>query len=194
MMQQEKAQLRRELRAVRQAISPVEAASQAEAATRQVMAWPLYKQAYSVMLYASMPEEPSTRALCLDALAAGKALLLPHIEDRRTMTARRVSSLDTLVPGPMGILEPTMHAPVCPPDTIDLVLCPGLAFDAWGWRLGFGAGYYDRFLAGSSAVPAGFCYLQQRIAQVPHQPQDIPMEYLITAQGIMARQEEAPTA
>lgn len=193
MIPQDKAQLRRELRAARRAISPMEAASQAEATARHVLAWPLYRQAHTILLYAALPEEPSTRSLCLDALATGKTLLLPRLEDRQNMTARRTSSLDALVPGAMGILEPAMDAPVCPPDVIDLILCPGLAFDAQGWRLGFGAGYYDRFLAQSSAIPAGFCYQQQLVAQVPHRTHDIPMDYLITAQGIFARQEEAPT-
>lgn len=177
---------------MRRSIPPVEAAAQAEAATGQVQAWSLYRQAGTVMLYTSMPEELSTRNLCLDVLGAGKTLLLPRLENRQDMTARQVSSLDALIPGAMGILEPGTDAPVCPPDAIDLILCPGLAFDAQGWRLGFGAGYYDRFLPQSSAIAAGFCYLQQLITHVPHQSEDIPMHYLITARGIMARQEEAP--
>lgn len=191
MTQQAKARLRREMLSARRALSPIEATAQGEALTRQVLAWPLYQEARTVMLYVSLPEEISTRALCLDALSAGKLLLLPRLEDRQVMTAREAALLDALVPGAMGILEPPPDAPVVSPDTIDLILCPGLAFDRHGVRLGFGAGYYDKFLAQSTAVRAGLCYLQQLVKEVPRQPQDIRMDYLITAHGITARQEEA---
>lgn len=189
-----KAQLRKEMLALRREIPPGEARTEAEAVTRHVLAWPLYQQARCVMLYASMPEELSTRALCQAVLSSEKVLLLPRLEGRHVMSARLTESLGALVPGPMGILEPAPDAPVCPPEAIDLVLCPGLAFDIQGWRLGFGAGYYDSFLAQSPALRAGLCYLRQQVPQVPHDARDVPMHHLITARGIIPRQEEAPTA
>lgn len=180
----DKRALRKRMIALRRALDPEEAAAQAGAVYDHIMSWPVFQASRCVLLYASMPEELSTRALLQAVLAQGKRLLLPRCEAPGQMTARWVDDLRGLTPGVWGIGEPASRSPVVRPGDIDLALCPGLAFDAQGGRLGFGAGYYDTFLRQSHAIRAGLCFEEQVLAPLHREAHDIPMEYIITARGI----------
>ena len=82
------------------------------------------------------------------------------------------------------MLEPD---PICAPiasQKIQLVLVPGLAFDQQGWRLGYGGGFYDRFLGTSPGIPVGVTYQALVWPVIPHQEHDIPMRYLVSEAGI----------
>jgi len=88
-----------------------------------------------------------------------------------------------LSPGAMGILEPLPHLPQVGIAEIDAFLCPGLAFDARGGRLGRGKGFYDRMLARArpDALKMGVCFPQQLVPDVFAQEHDIPMDGVLTA-------------
>lgn len=101
------------------------------------------------------------------------------------MTARRVFSLDELVPGAYGIWTPREDCPEILPGEIDLILVPGTAFDRRGARLGQGGGYYDRFLPRTAGFRMGVCHdfaLLDRVAQQPH---DQRMDAVVTPGGII---------
>jgi 5-formyltetrahydrofolate cyclo-ligase len=87
-----------------------------------------------------------------------------------------------LTPGTMGIREPSPDLPRVEVDEIDAFLCPGLAFDARGGRLGRGRGYYDRTLARArpDAWKMGVCFPQQLVADTFAQAHDIPMDGVLT--------------
>jgi 5-formyltetrahydrofolate cyclo-ligase len=88
-----------------------------------------------------------------------------------------------LTPGTMGIREPSPHLPRVAIEEIDAFLCPGLAFDARGGRLGRGRGYYDRMLAGArpDALKMGVCFPQQLVPDTFAQAHDVPMNGILTA-------------
>jgi 5-formyltetrahydrofolate cyclo-ligase len=98
---------------------------------------------------------------------------------------RLVSSPGTdLKPGAFGIMEPADHCPVVPPQDIDVFLCPGLAFDPRGGRLGRGKGYYDRALsrAGYGALKLGVCFPEQIVPDTFGGELDIRMDEVLAGE------------
>ena len=107
------------------------------------------------------------------------------------MSARRVTALSQLVPGAYGLPEPGRDCPEIAPEAIDVVLVPGTAFDAGGGRMGYGGGYYDRFLSANRCTAAALAYECQVIRRVPTEAHDVPMDYIITPAGILTCDERA---
>lgn len=155
-----KADARRALRRERGAV-PVAAREDCDAAIcERVLQMAAFRSADAVFAYLAIGSEVETRGVIAAALAAGKAVALPRCvpDERGRMTWHRVRGLDGLVPGAHGILEPAGDpGTVVRADTFaaPLALVPGLAFDCAGFRLGYGGGYYDRFLAGFDGVSIG---------------------------------------
>jgi len=92
---------------------------------------------------------------------------------------------DNLIIHPFGMAEPAAHLPQVSPKEIQLVLTPGLAFDRSGWRLGYGGGYFDRFLKDFGGVSVGVVYRDLLLNTIPHGRYDIPMSWLVTEDGIV---------
>lgn len=155
-----KADARRALRRERDA-APVGARAACDAVIcERVLQTAAFRAADAVLTYVAIGSEVETRGVIAAALAAGKAVALPRCEpgERGRMTWHRVGGLDGLVPGAHGILEPAGDpGTVARADAFaaPLALVPGLAFDRAGFRLGYGGGYYDRFLAGFGGVSIG---------------------------------------
>ena len=148
----------------------------------------------TVMAYWPLPDEVDIRPL-IDALVAqGATVLLPKVVDDEHMELCRYASQNDLAEGAFHIMEPT-GAPFNDYEKIDVVLIPGMAFDAAGHRLGRGKGYYDRFLASlrpSDLIPhpssfttypspllLGVCFPFQRVAEVPTEEHDICVDEII---------------
>ncbi len=147
----------------------------------------LYLHADRVLLYHPLWDEPDIRPVMFDALKKGKAVGLPRVENERgDMSFYSIEGENSLAPGSFHLLEP---APSCPKilDAHAYPLCfiPGIAFDAFGGRLGFGKGYYDRFLARFEGARAGVLYMVCMADKVPKEENDIPMHVLFTEQGMM---------
>ena len=102
-------------------------------------------EAQTIMAYYSLPDEVNTHALIDELVAEGKTVLLPKVTGDDTMELRRYTGRDDLQEGSYHILEP-VGEPFTDYAAIDLILVPGIAFDAAGHRLGRGRGNYDRFL------------------------------------------------
>lgn len=100
------------------------------------------------------------------------------------MTAMRVTDLGACVPGVYGIPEPPEGAEVADPAEIDLIFAPGLAFDRRGNRVGHGAGYYDRYLAGYGGMVCGVCFAAQVVEDLSPAPHDVPVGALATEAGV----------
>lgn len=135
--------------------------------------------ARTVGLFCSLPDEPDT-AEALVQWGAVKRIVVPRVEG----DVMRFYEYDpqTLCPGAFGIAEPGPAARLCGPSEIDLMVVPGTAFTASGVRCGRGRGYYDKYLSqpGVKAVKVGVCFACQLIGELPAEPHDEAMDYVIT--------------
>jgi len=138
-----------------------------------------------VFAYLSKADEAGTRTVMDQLLASGTVVLVPSLVDRTTMVATRFPGWEVLRPGALGILTPPSKEACA--DQVDLVLVPGLAFSTRGARLGYGAGYYDRWLAAHpAAIRAGLCFEYQISERVPSALHDEPLDYLVTERRLIA--------
>ncbi|MCC6676745.1 MAG: 5-formyltetrahydrofolate cyclo-ligase [Phycisphaerales bacterium] len=184
---------KRELRArAREAMAALPAVRRAEASRAacglvQQQEW--FRRAMAMMVYAPLPMELDIRPLVESALRAGRVVCMPRVGwEGRSLTPVAIQSLDDLVDGErFGLKEPRPGARVVAKDMLDLVIVPGLAFDAGGGRLGRGAGFYDRFLGslGPRAVKVGVAYEAQVFPSVPTELQDVRLDVVVTESRIV---------
>ncbi|WP_054258317.1 5-formyltetrahydrofolate cyclo-ligase [Propionispora sp. 2/2-37] len=183
----EKKRLRAEVLALRRALSKTAIACESEHITRQICTWAYYRAARTVMLFVSMPDEVDMEQLIWHALRSGKIVCIPYLSERYgDMEAARISGLNELVAGRLGIREPKKEeAMLVPPDSLDLIIVPGVAYDFAGRRCGMGAGYYDRFLRRArNAVWAGVALQCQLVSKVPCDEHDYAVQYVISSKEI----------
>lgn len=140
------------------------------------------RQAKTVMIYVSFAREAATVPLIEALLQTDKIISLPRCIRGNDLVAAVVRDLTQLIPGHFGILEPPVAAPLMEPEALDLIVVPGIAFDRNGYRLGRGAGYYDRFLNRTPArtFKLGLAYDFQLLDKLPVAAHDIPMDGLLT--------------
>lgn len=146
-----------------------------------------YAQASSLALYLPVNGEVPTEAVVHHALAAGKTIYLPVIEDERILL-RQYMQFDALKPGRFGILEPASGGLAANPQHIDVFVVPGVVFDLDGNRGGYGKGYYDRLLHSccQSSLLIGFCYDFQLIEKIAAEPHDVRMNMVITERRVIS--------
>ena len=146
---------------------------------RRLTAMPAFWRARTVMLYMPVGSEVDTRVLARYCLLLQKRICLPLVDKRaRTMQAVEIQSLRQLQKGAYGILEPPGGA-AC--REIDMIVVPGAAFDACGNRIGYGAGYYDRFLPQHpESVTVGLCYACCMVDDAAPSVYDVPVQWIIT--------------
>lgn len=176
-----KADLRRRMRAARDAIPAPRREAWSRAITQRLLAAPEVAAARSVFVYLSVGSEVDTRGLVARLLADGRIVAIPRVLPDGTMTACRIDTLTGLIPDRYGIPGPPAGAlTVTRPD---VALVPGLAFTPAGHRLGLGAGYYDRWLAEHPGTrPLGLCFPPQLLADgdLPVEAHDVPVARVIT--------------
>ncbi len=149
----------------------------------------LYRRAEVLLCYVAMDGEVETRPILAQALADGKRVAVPVTFKRsRRLVAAQIKDLDRdlKAKGPFGILQPTdVSRRRLDPKELDLVLVPGVAFDAKGRRLGRGGGYFDRFLEKlPPKVPrVGLAFHFQLVKEIPWEPHDRPVSRVITDRG-----------
>ncbi|CAN5144857.1 5-formyltetrahydrofolate cyclo-ligase [soil metagenome] len=188
-----KATLRRRLLAARRTLAPADHARMSRGIAERLYGLQIYRDARTVHLYVgAIGGEVATRDIVEESLAEGKRVFCPRVArgpDR--IETYGIRSLDDLGPGIGGLWEPDPdRAPPGAIDEIDLVVVPGIAFDRQGWRIGFGAGFYDRFLGGLQSESAALAFSLQLMTEVPHSEQDIPVDWIVTeAETIDCRTE-----
>ena len=140
-----------------------------------------------VMLYVSKAGEVETGTLIASLIERHGHVVVPIIE-RRT-TSLRLSYLrdpSVLVESTFCVPEPIAHELPAQADDIKAVIIPLLAFDRTGNRLGYGAGYYDRFLSAHPAIPRiGLAFSCQEFAAIPGDEHDMKMDLIITENGVI---------
>ena len=154
---------------------------------RAFLELPELNAAQTVLLYYGVKQEPDTRELIDELLRRGKTVALPVCLPGHKLEARIVRCLDDLKPGAYGIPEPGEGCPVAERGKIDLILVPNVCCDRQGYRLGHGAGYYDRYLAGYSGVTVALCPEQWLQEELPRDEFDLPVDLVLTENEIMAR-------
>ncbi|HMK42732.1 MAG TPA: 5-formyltetrahydrofolate cyclo-ligase [Dissulfurispiraceae bacterium] len=183
----QKAELRAHMRGLRDSISPEKRHEKSSAIARLLVLLPAYREAASILLYASFGAEAETWQLIQDSFAMGKRVALPRVDKaQKKLLVYQIQDVADLVPGSFGIREPSpaVNVPLMP-EEIDLVLVPGIAFDVTGLRIGFGGGFYDRLLAEFAAPSAGLCYEEQIVAHIPREAHDHNVQYLVTDKRII---------
>lgn len=145
-----------------------------------------YQNAKVLFVYSAFGSELNLASLIEDAKAQGKTLAYPVCDGRGNMIAAVPDDDGHWQIDQYGIKEPILaHSTIVPPSCIDLVLSPGVAFDKSGKRIGYGAGYYDRFLPlCSKAVILGIAFEEQMFETVDVDPHDQPMHAVITDSAI----------
>ena len=151
-----------------------------EALFASFLARPEAAQAKTLVLFYGVGAEPETARLFSPLLEQGKVIGLPRMLPGRGMQVHRYYPDRPLIPHPFGIPEPEANAPVLTPEDIDLVLVPALCYDRRGFRLGRGAGYYDRWLADFTGVSVGMCYRELMQEQLPREEHDRPVKILLS--------------
>ncbi len=183
---EEKRRLRAEIRARRAALAPEERKRLSRIICRKLTASELFRRARTIFFFASFGTEVETFPALGEALLRGQRVALPRtlLRERR-LVFHRVFTLGELVPGPYGIPEPPRQNPVVSPEEADLILVPGLAFDRRGYRLGYGGGFYDRFLAGLSAPRVALAFSFQILPAVPHEAHDLRVDVIVTERDLI---------
>jgi len=179
--------LRTRVKSERLSLSPDEVKRRSLGVTRILTGWAEYIRAGSVMAYVSFRNEVDTREFLRRVLSDGKTLCLPRvIRSERRLVPVAVDRLNALQPGAYGIPEPPADWPPADASAIDMICVPGVAFDGRGGRLGFGGGYYDRFLRDlRGPVRVGLAYEFQVLDRVPVGPVDVLLDYLCTERRII---------
>ncbi len=153
---------------------------------KRVLQLPEFRKAKTVMLYAPIYGEVDTKGIFYAALKQRKRVGLPKVKGEQ-LEARAVKSWEELGKGVLGVLEPLKHSHALEPSEIGLVFVPGIAFDEEGYRLGYGKGFYDRFLGQVSkeAKKIGLAYEFQVVKRLPREPHDEKVNILITEKRVL---------
>lgn len=147
----------------------------------------LYKNAQLILCYSSLDDEISTQAIIEKTLDDGKILALPACLDLSgNMDFYIINSADELKSGCFGIKEPdTDKCTVLSDYSSSVCIVPAFCYDRNGFRLGYGKGYYDKFLKKFTSVSAGLCYNSFIEDKLPADKFDIPVDFIITENNIL---------
>ena len=182
---EQKFQLRKHCRAVRKALGDEKRAQASLSICERIEEWQIFQQSQTILTY--MPVKFEADLTSLLERHPHKKWILPRIlpeEDNRMVF--HAFDVQRLVLHPFGMVEPASDSPVIAPEEIELTLVPGLAFDRLGFRLGYGGGYFDRFLKNFNGVSAGIVFHDLLFEKIPHSVHDIPMHWIITENDLFA--------
>jgi len=164
----------------RAALSPQEAAAAGEKVCERIRALPEFCAARHVMVYLPVP---GANEIDLTPLLStpGKTFYAPRVTGPHTMEAAPLT--EDFSTGAFGIREPT--APACDPQILQLILVPALCVDRQGRRIGFGKGYYDRFLQKTRAPALAAVHEFQLVPHVPSEAHDMPLCGIVHPGGLI---------
>lgn len=144
-----------------------------------------YGPAKTLLIYVSTPIEVNTRPIIEAAWADGKRVAVPRcIPDTRDMEFHYITSFDELAPGCFSVLEPSEDLPIVTDFTDCLMIVPGMQFDMNGYRLGYGKGYYDRYMVRFTGKSAGICYSNELKPYMHHGRFDRSVDMIVTDKKI----------
>ncbi|MBE6622681.1 MAG: 5-formyltetrahydrofolate cyclo-ligase [Ruminococcaceae bacterium] len=145
-----------------------------------------YRHSTDILLYASAKGEVDTWAIFEQAIKDGKKVAFPCCNNDNTMTFRYVTSKDQMKEASFGLLEPDSGCEECKAGNFSLLIVPGLVYDKSGYRIGYGKGFYDRYLSTFEGVAIGLCYSSFLVPEVPRSRYDRHADVIITEKGVYA--------
>ena len=184
----EKQRLREERLASREALSEQERSVLDDRITQKLLATSEYAEATTVLTYVSVLSEVSTRMFIECALRDGKTVAVPRCLPGHCLEFVAIASLEQLVAASFNLLEPAKELPALTEDQKNNSVCivPALLVDAKGYRLGYGAGFYDRFLSTYPGKKICLAY-QQNLSRtmLPHTALDVAVDLVITESEVL---------
>ncbi len=184
-MREQKSSIREILRRRKDAIEPLDRLEKSRTICRFLMT--LVRDQETVMAYTSKEKEVNTAPLIAALLRHGNPVVVPIIV--KADISLRLSYLrdfSVLVPSTFGVPEPIGSEIPAKGEEVDTIILPMLGFDRTGGRIGYGAGYYDRFLEKYPALrKIGIAFAFQEIDRLPLDENDVRMDYIVTEEGIV---------
>src|SRR5215510_12069204 len=182
-----KAELRRHLLVQRAALTPADIEQKSAVIAAYACSLLAFCVSPTVMVYMALPQEVQTTQIIAQARVWQKRVAVPVVQGNSLAAVELPEDPAQLRRGRFGILEPSGIQVGIPPEEIGYIIVPGIAFDHCGGRLGFGKGYYDRFL---SRLPAttyrcGLAFSIQIVPCVPQTSHDVCMHGIVTEQGFI---------
>lgn len=181
-MEAEKSVIRRQKKRARDQMLPEQVSRLSEQICAQVTASAEFAQASCIFAYFPLGNEADVRPVVREAWRRGKRVAFPKVFGE-AMAFFEIRDFSQLHPGTFGVMEPEETFPAEWED--GLMLVPGVAFDRRGSRMGFGRGYYDRYLAAHpGCIRMGIAYELQVADEIPVEQTDIPLDILVTETGV----------
>ena len=176
-----KAELRKKILQEMKALSQEQKQAMDQVLTERFLQHPFYQEAKTIATYLSFPHEFQTQELIEQALKDGKKVLIPKTYPKGRMEFV-VYDPQQLAKTSFGLLEPQGDLEVVEPSQIDLIHVPGLAFTREGYRIGYGGGYYDRYLENFAGQSLSTIYPFQ-VQEFNLEDHDIPVQEVLTYEG-----------
>lgn len=176
-----KEELRKEYKIIRDKIEDRD--NKSKTILKNILSTKEYQRSKTIALYSSISSEVKTEELIRVSLKE-KRVVLPRINEDNTMNFYEIKSLEDLKTGKFNIKEPIKESKVVKKEDIDLIIIPGICFDLNKNRIGYGKGYYDRYLSNTKIKKIGICYEKQIVKEIEANKTDIKLDYLITETNI----------
>ena len=176
--------IRKSIKQIREKLSENFVNENSKIIAAKLFSQPAVNDAFVILSYYSAKNEVNTLEIIEKLIIMNKKVALPISKpDRTDLIVSLFSSISELKPGGFGIMEPDPNKLcILQPEQIDIILVPGIAFDRMGNRIGYGKGYYDRFLSSLTHehVKIGLCFDFQLYDELPCDYFDVPVDYVIT--------------
>ena len=187
-IKEEKNRIRSLYKEKRAAISAEEKQRRDAAICKRFLSLSSYRFADTILLYSPLKNEIDTLPIALDALEKGKKIAYPRCIEGNEMVYHYITSPNQLASGKYGIFEPSPELPLFSPSDEGIALCvlPAIVYDKRGFRLGYGKGYYDRFLSSFKGTKAGLIYSDFIVDKIPVGRFDLCSDVIITEKGVIS--------
>lgn len=183
----EKSMLRAKYKTIKTQLPPDEKRKRDDYIFNRLISFSHYHSASTILCFVSTNLEIDTHRFIIHSLNLGKKVAVPRCTDKNgNMSFFVITSFADLEKGAYGLLEPNLKNCKKLTDYANSIcIIPGFAFDSKGYRIGFGKGFYDRFLKGYTGTNIGICYNQCIVNKIPNGRYDIACDYIITEKYIM---------
>ena len=184
-MREQKESVRKILRQKKEAMLPEERLSKSQRICRHLMN--VISDGETVMVFTSKEKEVNTRPLIMALFGQGNPVVVPIIvKEDYSLRLSYLRDFSALIPSTFGVPEPIGSEIPAAADDIDTIILPMLGFDRKGGRIGYGAGYYDRFLSKNPGLrKIGIAFACQEVDNLPVDENDIRMDAIITEDGMV---------